>query len=386
MKRFVKRLIILGVLVVVLITLSILQNSTAVCEFFATTVSRAWIWFWGHVLGWISVSFYEWSLAVVILGLPAFVFFIVFFLIKKRYSALVSLVLAVAIAGVSFGNVYIVSAGFAYNRNVLPTYVYREHESQEVNYSDALNIASLVVDELNAAYEQIDHDEKGNVAYPFSFSELNDLIAEEYAKLDDEYFSSYTPNVKKIANEWVMNELHISGVFFAPYGEPNVSVGYSSMMLPYTMAHELAHSKGVMRESEANTVAAYVLLSSDNPYLRYSALVSCYTAALSLVRLYPNSLSDYNLLYAKINEGVFKEIRNYNEYNSKFTTFDNVGKFFNDIYLKINGQGGTNSYQKPSTSEDTGEKDDDGFPILKIRSYSNLQNVLIGLYKNCTLL
>lgn len=382
MKKYLKRLIALGALVTILIILLVLQTNTAVCEFFARTVSRAWIWTFGKILGWIPLSLYEWSIVLVILGIAAFLLFVIYFLVKKRYKEIVSLLLAVAIGGVAFADVYCVSASFAYNREPLPQYVCRDYGGSDLTYDEALQIADWVVAELNDAYDQTEHDADGNIVFPYSFSELNDLIAKEYERLDDDYFSPYTPRAKKIVNQTVMNELHISGVFFAPYGEPNVNVDYMNMTLPSTIAHELAHSKGVMRESDANTVAAYLLLTSDNVYLRYSALTNCFLQAVRLVKMYPNSLADFNLRYGSISDGVFKEIANYSKYYKQFTALDNLGTFFNNIYLKLNGQGGTNSYVKPSQTEDTGQKDDDGEPILTITGFSNLQNVLIGLYKN----
>ena len=66
----------------------------------------------------------------------------------------------------------------------------------------------------------------------------------------------------------------------------------------------------------------------------------------------------------------------------QYKVLDDIGDFFNDIYLKLQGQkDGTDSYVEPPKFEITGDKDDDGNDIVVILKFSNTQNVLINLYK-----
>jgi len=72
-----------------------------------------------------------------------------------------------------------------------------------------------------------------------------------------------------IADPW----FRIAGVdgMFNPFGhEPLVIGGALPFELPFLMAHEIAHVRGVANEGEANLVALLATLASDDPRFRYS--------------------------------------------------------------------------------------------------------------------
>ena len=378
----IRRLIELIVLILLFIVLDLLRHSQAVCEFFARTFSRAWILVFGNILGWIPISFYEIFLIVAILGAIAFVVFTIVFLAKRKWQAFITSVLVVAISVISFVNIYTATASFAYGRDPLPNEVYTEYSGDDLTFDEAVELANVLIEQMNAAYAATEHDEKGNIVYPYNLQEMSDVLAQEYSRLDSGYFSTYTPRGKYILNKNIMSELHITGVFFAPFGEANINGYETHLYLPHTLAHEMAHGKGVMREYEANLTASYVLLTSDNPYLRYGALVKHAWDALNIVGQYPNSKEAYSELYKKIDDGIWTEKSNYSDVYSGFDAFDRLGDFFNDLYLKLNKQEqGTGSYNKPGQSAGTGEVDNDGFEIVQIISFSGDQNLLIKLYK-----
>ncbi|HWW74690.1 MAG TPA: DUF3810 domain-containing protein [Pyrinomonadaceae bacterium] len=62
----------------------------------------------------------------------------------------------------------------------------------------------------------------------------------------------------------------LSGVYSPFTGEPNYNADMPDFQLPFTMAHEMAHQRGVARESEANFVAYLVCINSRDPFVRYS--------------------------------------------------------------------------------------------------------------------
>ena len=382
-RKTIAKLIALGVLVALMVTLLLLQNNKQVCEFFATTVARAWIFIFGHLLSWIPFSLYELFLIVAILGAIVFVVFVIIFLAKRKWRTLVSTLLAVALAVVCFVNVYTATATFSYNRNSLPAQVYTDYVSEDFTFDDALTLATAMVDDLNYTYEHTEHDADGNIVYPYSFSELSDILAKEFERLEGGYFSSYTPRAKKITNKWIMSQLKITGVFFAPFGEANVNGNESRLYLPMTMAHEMAHSKGVMRENEADLVAMYVTLTSENPYVRYGTLAKLTSNAINLLSKYPDSLEVTKELSDKINRGVSKEKFNDAIFWSQFTLLRDLGDFFNDLYLKSQKQEqGSGSYvQQPGQTQETEEKDSFDRPVQTIIRFSGTENFLINLYK-----
>ncbi len=379
------KLIALLVLLLVYVDLTvILGNSTQIAEWFARNFSRGWIAVWGTLTGWLPFSMYELFLIVAIVLAVVAVIVVIVRLCQGKWRNALSLVLTVCIAVTSFLTVYNVTAGFTYQRASLPKQIYSVQKPDDFDRDSAIAMAELVVNELNKAYEQTPHDENGNVILP-SIEQIHNDIAEEYKRIDgakcDGYFSPYNPSVKTIVNKWAMSQMHIVGVFFAPFGEANVNPNENNYNLPHSMAHEMAHGKGVMRENEANLVASYLLLTSDKAYLRYSALMKVYFSAISLVSMYPNTNDAVALLRSSVRSEIYAEMSNYNKFWSQFTLIGDIGNWFNDIYLKLHKQNGTDSYVKPPISEDTGEKDDDGNPIVTIVSFSDTQSLLVMLYK-----
>lgn len=67
-----------------------------------------------------------------------------------------------------------------------------------------------------------------------------------------------------------LNSLGISG-FYNPFlGESNLDESFSTVYLPFLMAHEMAHGYGFAREGEANFIAYLACEASTNPLYKYS--------------------------------------------------------------------------------------------------------------------
>ena len=138
---------------------------------------------------------------------------------------------------------------------------------------------------------------------------------------------------------------------FSPSGEANINVLIPVGDLPFTIAHELAHTKGVMREDEANQLAFYVCLNSENPFLRFSA----YSRYFYLMRgmastAYLTNEERENLL--SVNPALSKiELFEY-KFWQEHDLLEKIGDFFNNLYIKSSGVSeGTSSYSGGTTYE-----------------------------------
>lgn len=382
-RRLIRKIVVFVSLALVFMFLCILRGNEQIAEAFTRTVSRAWVAVSGTLFSWIPCSIYELFLIVAILAAICAVVFIIVALCKKKFVRVFSLILSIGIFAFAFLSVYTTSASFAYDRAPLPKAVYSRQNPESFTREQAIDMAANIVKATNEAYRATEHDENGNIVLP-SIAEIRADLAEEYKRFDEPlyegYFSSYDPAVKKIVNSRIMSEMHIVGVFFAPTGEANINGVEQNFNLPHTMAHEMAHGKGVMRENEANLVASYLLLTSSKPYLRYSALMKVLNSAISLAGMYPDTNDTVKLLSASIDRGILAERSNYNKLWSQFTLVGDIGDWFNDLYLKFNKQTGSDSYYKPGQSEDTDQKDNDGEIIKIIVSFSDTQDLLVMLY------
>ncbi len=380
-KSTIKKLIATGVLAAVFAMLTLLSLNSAICEFFAKTFSRAWIWLFGHIFSVLPFSAYELFLVAAIILAIVFVAYLFVYIAGKKWNKLVSMTLTAFICVLSFLNIYTFSASFSYNRADLPNEIYKEYSSEDLTFEEAKEIANWLVENVNAAYSNTEHDSDGNIVYPYDFAEISDILSVEYRRLENNYFSSYTPKAKRIINKTIMSELQIVGVFFAPTGEANVNANEKGLFLPDTLAHELAHSKGVMREYQADIVGRYILLTSGDDYIRYGTLVKCLSGALNILSAYPDSSEVKKELNEKVNPGIYLERKNHSDLFAKYDHFDRLGEFFNDLYLKLQKQhNGTGSYVKPPDIVGSGDFDDDGNEIM-ITYFSGMQNLLINLYK-----
>ena len=75
----------------------------------------------------------------------------------------------------------------------------------------------------------------------------------------------------------VMSYLDFTGFFFPFTAEANVNMDFPPSLLPSTVAHELAHQRGVAKEQEANFVAVLACLDYGDAEYVYSAALLAYT-------------------------------------------------------------------------------------------------------------
>lgn len=143
-----------------------------------------------------------------------------------------------------------------------------------------------------------------------------------------------------------MTYTHISGVYTFFTGEANVNVNYPDFNTPFTMAHEMAHQRGIAREDEANFVAFLVCMESDDEYIRYSALTNMLQYMGNA--LYSADSSLYSKLYGSYYpDNVKAEFRAYSTFFDKYrdSGVSNVVENVNDTFLGSQGQThGTRSY------------------------------------------
>lgn len=143
-KSTIKKLIATGVLAAVFAMLTLLSLNSAICEFFAKTFSRAWIWLFGHIFSVLPFSAYELFLVAAIILAIVFVAYLFVYIAEKKWNKLVSMTLTAFICVLSFLNIYTFSASFSYNRADLPNEIYKEYSSEDLTFEEAKDRKSVV--------------------------------------------------------------------------------------------------------------------------------------------------------------------------------------------------------------------------------------------------
>ena len=78
------------------------------------------------------------------------------------------------------------------------------------------------------------------------------------------------PRIRSLRPEGILLGMSTAGVYF-PYAiECHVDAGLHPLILPFVMAHEVAHGFGVTDEGECNFIGAMATTSSDDPALQYA--------------------------------------------------------------------------------------------------------------------
>ena len=344
MKKFLRLIIrgaVLTFLIALLLTLHGLKNNPDTCEAMTRGFSR----FYGSIVSKITsiVPFSLTELSFVILGggvIALLVFAIIGLKRMKLIGSLDRLVEIACIILLSL-NIYTLSCEFAYNRKEMPLPYYEG----EIERTEHVPIFNYYADDVNLCISELEFEETGEVKTDMSLEDIANEVKKAYAIIDgNDYFSSHFGGVKPMASSFIYREFQITGVTYSPLAEANINILNTKTAIPLTVAHELAHTKGVMREDDANKLAFYVCINSEHPYLRYSAYSAYFSQLYAMVTDY--YLKDEEMDSLHTIDITFSKTRRYEyDYWEAHDLLGDIGEFINNLYIKYNGvEEGTNSY------------------------------------------
>lgn len=126
----------------------------------------------------------------------------------------------------------------------------------------------------------------------------------------------------------VMSLVDFTGFFFPLTAEANVNTDFPSALFPSTVAHELAHQRGVAKEQEANFVAVLACLDYGDAEYVYSAALLAYTHLGNA--LYSADRGAWEQVYGSLDESVLRDFAANRAYWKQFET--PVQKASNTVY------------------------------------------------------
>ncbi|MGM9618677.1 MAG: DUF3810 domain-containing protein [Oscillospiraceae bacterium] len=148
--------------------------------------------------------------------------------------------------------------------------------AESVSLEELTLVTRYAAAQLSAASEGVPRDENG--LFAASREEIFAEAAQVYDNISRELpclaFEDRTP--KPVYFSRVMSYLRLTGVYFAFTAEANLNVDSPACMLPATIAHELAHQRGIASEKECNFAAVLAATTADSPVYRYSGWLSAY--------------------------------------------------------------------------------------------------------------
>ena len=115
-----------------------------------------------------------------------------------------------------------------------------------------------------------------------------------------------------------MSYTNFTGFFFPFTGEANINTDAPPALLASTIAHEIAHQRGVAEEDEANFVAVLASLASGDPVYAYS---SCLMAYIHLGNaLYRADYDAWLENYGRLCDGARRDLADNRAYWAQFET------------------------------------------------------------------
>lgn len=199
-------------------------------------------------------------------------------------------------------------------------------------------VTAYFAEELIRSADGVPRDENGVFDVPWR--EILENSTHVYDALEKEFtFLAFEDKgVKPMAFSRLMSRMDFTGFYCAYTGESNVNIDSPACLLPSTVAHELAHQRGVASEQECNFLAVLASTTSGDPAYIYSgwlmgyiylgnALYSCdpetyYTIRQSLPETVQADLAYNNAYWAQFRDSAVQKVSN--------KVYDSVLKAYGD--------------------------------------------------------
>ncbi|MDR1298886.1 MAG: DUF3810 domain-containing protein [Oscillospiraceae bacterium] len=199
--------------------------------------------------------------------------------------------------------------------------------------------ARLFADMANAASGGVKRDADGHfsedVGDIISMSDgVFDILEGEIEELGGR---QYRP--KPMMYSRLYSRLGYTGFYFAFTGESNINTDAPRCLLPATVAHELAHQRGVFSEDEANFAGIAACVTSEIPAYRYSGALSGLMYLSSALRT--ADAEEWDRVMSGLNAEVLLDWADNSEYWRAQRADTGAGAVVSTIYdgfLKANGQ------------------------------------------------
>lgn len=368
------RLIALCSLVGSFLLFFLLRYIPGYSEGYTRTITRFFQVVTGTMFSWIPFSLFEIFIIFIVISVILWIVYFIIHTVKKGIKESYVRIIDLGIVIASCLTIYAITVAPNYKRD--PVDIKLETKLIE-NTDEYYNIGKFYQNDFNELANSLSFNNDGSLIRPYSYNELYGVLKDEYKKLDSDYFLSYSATPKPMyLLSWLYSQLQISGVTFPVTGEPNFNIQAPNCDIPFTIAHEMAHTKGVMREEDANLVAAYICLNSNDNYVRYSGYMTTYFSLYSLVQA-TNNEDLYKDFCNQLNPKIIDNINYANNFWDTHDFFGSISRFFNDIYLSISQNNTTDAYVD---HDDTSEQEEGGKIIYKVNSYSPYQGLLIKNY------
>lgn len=216
-------------------------------------------------------------------------------------------------------------------------------ELHDLTKEELLSFDSLLIARMNRLH--------ATYQYP-GLRQCNEKLSERYKQLR----AGASCGAKPTLFSDMLAYLGVQGYFNPFTGEAQVNTGEPDFMMPFLIAHEMAHQTGVAAEDDANLAAYIACMESTQASLQYSACFNIWLYVHRKVRGIDSTVANH--LKLQLNPRSLAQLDTLRARAEKYhTLLDDLSSLVFDAYLKIEQQeSGINSYRNVAWSALAWEK------------------------------
>ncbi len=349
MKKFFKRFWVFIPLVLAALMFFILPHFPAVTEYvFSRGVFKVFTVPLGFITSLVPISLTE---LVVILAIPAVITLITVLIVKlvkgkdRRKTLLKAGKFTAGLLSIGCF-LYMVCHGVNYYR--YPMEKLMDLDTSQKTPDDLYNACVTLAKGASEARAELGIPE--DEPFKFTKSLYTELSRADdgYRPLVDEYSFLWTSvwRQKPVLLSEAWSYTMITGMYFPLWSECNVNTAQPDYAIPFTAAHESAHSRGIAFENECNFLAFLSCINSRYPEYRYSGYMEAFVYCSNALYSYDKELWRGTQQY--LTEGMFLDFGSMNKYIDDHTSkVSVVADSINDTFIKVQGvPDGTLSYDR----------------------------------------
>ena len=312
----------------------LLRGNKAVMNALCRTLVRPWHAFAGKLFSAAPFSVTEWViLCLVTLGIVLLILLVVR-LIRRRWSRAYRTGMTVLSVSAALFALLCLWWGVLYYSDSFTEQ--SGLERRDISVQELETVTKYFAAQANALGEYVERGEDG------VFTADKDAIFRRSADIYDgaeqifPCLAAPAVRAKPVVLSRLLSYIHYTGFFFPYTAEANLNADSPVCLLPSTIAHELAHLRGVAREDEANFCAVVACMESGDDEYRYSGALLAYIYLGNA--LYSADYDAWHEVYSSLSEAVRADLTANNAYWKQFeTTAADVSEKVYESFLQTYG-------------------------------------------------
>ena len=294
----------------------LLRGNKAVMNALCRTLVRPWHAFAGRLFSAVPFSVTEWViLFLVALGVVLLIVLLVR-LIRRRWAKAYRTGMTILSVSAALFALFCLWWGVLYYSDSFTEQAGLER--RDVSVQELETVTKYFAAQANTLAERTERD--GNGVCAMDKDAIFRRSADIYEGAEQTFPCLAAPAVraKPVVLSRLLSYIHYTGFFFPYTAEANLNADSPVCLLPSTIAHELAHLRGVAREDEANFCAVVACMESGDDEYRYSGALLAYIYLGNA--LYSADYDAWHEVYSSLSEAVRADLTANNAYWKQFET------------------------------------------------------------------